>query len=78
MYREDGDTITLEMNRADYDVLLVMFGAATGRASQNRDKTTFWHWLDFTNRLLAGSPRFRPYQIPEEFQTKTDADRPAL
>jgi len=78
MYREDGDTITLEMNRADYDIFLCILGAAAGRASQNRDKTMFWLWLDFTNRLLAGSPRFRPYQIPEEFQSNTNADSPAI
>jgi len=74
MYTENGDTVTLEMTRDDYDHLLLMLGAAAGRASQDRDKTTLWRYLDFTNRLLAGSPRFRPYRIPDEF--KADADLP--
>lgn len=74
MYTENGDTITLTLNRADYDFLIFMLGAAAGRASQDRDKTTFWQCLEFTNCLLAGSPRFHPYPIPEH--VKADADLP--
>jgi hypothetical protein len=77
MYREDGDTIILEMNRDDYENLLAMLGAAAGRASQDRDKTLFWTFLDFTNRLLEGSPRFRPYAVPEQYRTQPDANPPA-
>ena len=64
-YTENGDTITIQMSRLDYDTLLVMLGMATGVASRD---ALMWRCIDFVNRLNAGNPRFIPYEIPEEFK----------
>jgi hypothetical protein len=64
-YTEKGDTVTLEMSRADYGNLLLSIGIAAGTAS---DKKAFWGWMQFVNELNTGNPQFRPYEIPEEFK----------
>jgi hypothetical protein len=69
-----GDTITLEMTRGDWENLLVAVGIAAGVSSRDPDKTLFWHWIEFSNRLNATNPRFTQYEVPEEF--KPHADRP--
>lgn len=69
MYSEKGDTVTLEMSRADYGNLLIAIGIAAGSAS---DKKAFWGWMQFVNQLNAGNPHFTAYQIPEEFKTHAD------
>jgi len=44
---------------------------AIGAASRD-DHPVFYHWIDFVNRMNTGNPRFRPYEIPAEFQTHAD------
>jgi len=70
---EKGDTVTLEMTRGDYDNLLIAVGIAAGVSAHDPDKTVFWMWIDFANRLNATNPRFAQYEVPEEFRR---ADRP--
>jgi len=67
---ENGDNVTLEMSRGDWDNLLVAVGIAAGVSSHDADKTAFWNWIDFANRLNATNPRFRQYEVPEEFKVK--------
>ena len=67
-YTENGDTVTLEMTRGEYEHLLLATGIATGVASRDTDKKTFWEWIDFANRLNTGNPRYIPYEIPDEFK----------
>jgi hypothetical protein len=43
-FTENGDTVTLEMTRAEYAHLLVATGIAAGAAS---DKKAFWGWMEF-------------------------------
>jgi hypothetical protein len=71
-YRENGDTITIEMSRFDYNLLMMILGIASGRVAENEHQ--LWSVVEFTNRLNTGNPRFIPYYIPPEFQT-SDADR---
>ena len=66
MYRENGDTITIEMTRGDYEYLLWLLGVAGGIRAV--DPRRFWETVDFVNRLNAGNPRFRQYDLPEEFR----------
>lgn len=74
-YSENGDTITIEMSRDDYELLLLLLGIATGSCSRNPNRDMFWNSVDFVNRLNAANPRFTPYEIPEEFRL-SHADRP--
>jgi len=67
-YTENGDTVTLEMTRGDYENLLVAVGIAAGVAHQDANKQHFWNWIDFANRLNAGNPRFTLYEVPEDFR----------
>jgi len=68
---EKDSKVTLEMTLDDYGNLLVMIGVAIGAASRD-DRPVFYHWIDFVNRMNTGNPRFRPYEIPAEFQTHAD------
>lgn len=73
-YTENGDTITLQVSREDYDRLLLALGMAAACARRDLDESAFWSLIDLANRLNTGNPRFTEYEIPEEF--KPDADRP--
>jgi alpha-L-fucosidase len=65
---EKGDTVTLEMTRGDWENLLRAVGIAAGVSSHDPDKTVFWHWIDFANRLNADIPGFVPHAVPEGFK----------
>ena len=64
-YTEKGDTIMLEMSRAEYSNLLIAIGIAAGSAT---DRQVFWGWMQFVNELNETNPQFTPYQIPEDFR----------
>lgn len=64
-YSRDGETVTLTMSAADYELLLMCLGQAAGVASQHPG--FFWRAIALANRLNAGNPEFTPYEIPEEF-----------
>ena len=71
-YSTKADAIILEMSLEDYDLLLVMLGAAAGLAHQRGDEVRFWRWIDFVNRMNAGNPNFTPYDIPDEYRAKPE------
>ena len=64
-YTEKGDTVMLEMSRAEYSNLLIAIGIAAGSAT---DRQVFWGWMQFVNELNETNPQFTPYQIPEDFR----------
>jgi hypothetical protein len=70
-YTENGDTITLEMDREDYLLLLFLLGIAVGK-NGGTDPARFWEWVDFVNRINTGNPNFLPYTIPDEYKKKSD------
>lgn len=57
---EAGDVV-LTMSREDYNQLLMMLGTAT---VAKRSPWTPRICLEFVNRLNAGNPKFRPYEVP--------------
>lgn len=67
-YTQQGDRVTLEMTRDDYERLLIIIGFACGAAMRDRDDVPLYSWLQFTNELNAGNPKFRQYEIPERFR----------
>lgn len=64
-YTENGDRITLEMSRDDFERLLMMTGFATGAAKGTRE---FYMWIKLVNDMNATNPHFTPYEIPAEFR----------
>jgi len=68
IFREEGDRVTLEMSRDDYEQLLLILGFQEGSVLRTGDERTFYRWLEFINRLNAGNPRFTPYEIPMEYE----------
>ena len=66
-YTQEGERVTLEMTRDDFDTLILALGYAAGAAHANPDLTLFWRWIAFANRLNATNPNFTPYEIPPEF-----------
>ena len=70
-YTEQGDRVTLEMTREDFDWLLIMLGMALRSAMRDGDKQRFYSWLRFANELNNNNPNFTPYEIPEEYRQRT-------
>jgi len=69
-FTSQGDRVTLEMTREQYDSLMTMLGFALGAVmAQIDDKEMFYSWLSFTNELNNGNPNFTPYEIPEEYRS---------
>jgi hypothetical protein len=68
-YTRQGDHVTLEMTRDDFDRLLIMVGCACGNAMRIGGSRQFYSWLEFANELNNGNPDFTPYEIPEEYRT---------
>lgn len=66
-YTQQGERVTLEMTRDDYDRLTLMLGFAVGAVMRTGDMRMFYTWLRFTNELNNGNPNFTPYKIPPEF-----------
>jgi hypothetical protein len=61
-YTQKDNRVTLAMDLDDYAELLQILGFALGMARQ-KDDTIFREFLEFTNRLNAGNPRFVAYGI---------------
>jgi hypothetical protein len=72
-YTQQGERVTLEMTRDDYDRLMIMLGYACGASRARSEISLFWSWLRFTNELNNGNPNFTPYEIPPEFGGKLEA-----
>ena len=70
-FTSNGENVTVEMTRDEWEMLLQAVGIAAGSALRPlTDAALFWKWIDFANRLNATNPRFKPYEIPKERQTK--------
>jgi hypothetical protein len=66
-YTQEGDRVTIEMTRDDYDTLLMILGAGLNAIySKEGDKRMYYSWLRFINELNNGNPNFVPYEIPSE------------
>jgi NADPH-dependent glutamate synthase beta subunit-like oxidoreductase len=64
---QEGDRVTIEMTRDDYDTLLIILGAGLSAIySKEGDNRTYNSWLRFINELNNGNPNFTPYEIPSE------------
>ena len=61
MYKEADGRVTLEMSRDDYELLLMMLGAALFTAVPNRELLN--HYVEVVNRLNEGNPRYTPYAV---------------
>jgi hypothetical protein len=56
-YSEKDGKVVLTMSRDDYDKLLIQLGAGALSSAHLRES------LLFINRLLEGSPTFKPYNV---------------
>lgn len=61
MWKLDGDQIVLSMSQADWQLLIFLLGAATGRIST--DPGILRECLALVNRLNEGNPNFIPYDL---------------
>jgi hypothetical protein len=69
-YSQDGDRVTLELSRDDYDYLLVLLGMALPAIKTSLGREAFIAAIALLNRLNEGNPGFDPYQIPESIPDK--------
>lgn len=58
-YREEDGQVVLTMSTDDYQLLLMMLGAATATGHVLSTKRA----LALVNRLNEGNPHFTPYQV---------------
>jgi hypothetical protein len=65
-YTEDGDRVTLEMSRDDFERLLFIMSSACGAALVQGDRKQFYSWLDFANKINTTNPRWTPFEIPSD------------
>jgi hypothetical protein len=56
-------TITITLDREEYDRLLLMMGFAVGAAFK-QDEHLAYRFLDLANRVNRNNPHWRPYEIP--------------
>lgn len=63
-YTQQGDRVTVEMARDEYETLMLIVGAGVG-SQRRRNRGVFYRWLEFTNEMNAGNPDYRPYEIPD-------------
>ncbi len=61
--KADGSVI-LEMDRDDWERLLLMLGQVAGTAHRAGDVEQFYEWIKLANDLNRTNPRFTPYEIP--------------
>lgn len=72
-YTLQEDRVTLEMDRDDYDHLLLILGFAIGAV---HDNNFFYRWLEFVNDLNRTNPYFTPNQIPPPSARSVRASSP--
>jgi hypothetical protein len=65
-WKQEGETVTLTMPVADWELMLVMLGWASTLSRNNQ--RTFWRCIALVNRINIGNPDFTPYEIPEEYR----------
>jgi hypothetical protein len=65
---ENSMHLNIELSPDEYDLLCLMCGLSMGTMNKqaNGDYRLFYAAVRLTNRLLAGSPNFVPYAVPDE------------
>jgi hypothetical protein len=63
--------VTIALTTDEYDRLLILMGFAIG-AAYDKDRGMAYRFLDLANRVNRGKPRWRPYEIPDEFKSETE------
>lgn len=58
-YSQEHGVVVLRLTPEDYSLLLVALGMATGSLVPEQMRTM----LDLVNRINAGNPNFRPYEL---------------
>jgi hypothetical protein len=66
MYIENGDKVTLELTRDQFERIILALGWGIGAATRDGDKTLLYRWVKLANEINEGNPRWTPYEIPEE------------
>jgi hypothetical protein len=78
-YTQQGDKVTLEMTRENFEQLTFILGTALGNVTKQAGTgELFWNWLRFVNELNTGNPNFTPYEIPQEYLPKTREESDAV
>lgn len=58
----------IELDRADFEMLMLALGFAAGAAHKADDMKLFWEFIKLANAINKDNPNFRPYAIPPGFQ----------
>jgi hypothetical protein len=58
--------VVITMTVDDWQVWLFYLGFAIGSAQQDGDRITARKLVELANRVNAGNPHYRPYQVPAE------------
>lgn len=60
-YSEENGQVVLRMSREDYELVLMALGALTAVTWKNGGNSQ--RVLETVNRLNAGNPNYRPYEV---------------
>lgn len=75
-YTEKDQHITLEMNRDEYEELLLVIGMGTGIAlREKKDKEIARAFFRLVNKMNATNPKFIPYEISVDKNAKKRENR---
>jgi hypothetical protein len=66
----DGADVMITLTLNEYQWLLLMLGYATAKARE-KDIALSYRFLELANAVGRNNPHWVPYQIPEEFQSKS-------
>jgi len=70
-YSEDADdNVVLTMTRKDCERLLLTLGYALGACEREHGEHDRGDFLNYVNRLFAGSPHFQPYDVAAQPSSK--------
>jgi hypothetical protein len=64
-FTDDG-LVQITLTREDYEAVLAAMGTTAGVYAQQRDLQGLQGALSLINRVCAGHPKFRPYELPDE------------
>ena len=59
---------TFSLDDDQYDSLLLMLGYATCAAMKEGNRRLAYSFVKLANAINRDNPRWRPYEIPDEFQ----------
>ena len=67
-YTAEGDKVTLEMTRKEWENLLFALGVTADVALRHHDAQTYWRWIALVDRMNATNPDWEPHVIPEQYR----------